>query len=113
MLLRPPRSTRTDTLFPYTTLFRSSDARLAAPGTVDDYASVVERLVDQKLTDGWPVVPPDAEGVGRFVAAAGRAGDSVLGTAPWRAGPLTVQDPAINALMAGATVAHVDRKREW
>src|SRR3546814_5254311 len=28
MILRPPRSTRTDTLFPYTTLFRSS---LAAP----------------------------------------------------------------------------------
>src|SRR3546814_7381052 len=27
MLRRPPRSTRTDTLFPYTTLFRSLDAR--------------------------------------------------------------------------------------
>src|SRR3546814_10017359 len=27
MLRRPPRSTRTDTLFPYTTLFRSSLAR--------------------------------------------------------------------------------------
>src|SRR3546814_9514281 len=27
MIRRPPRSTRTDTLFPYTTLFRSSDAR--------------------------------------------------------------------------------------
>src|SRR3546814_16240000 len=27
MLRRPPRSTRTDTLFPYTTLFRSSRAR--------------------------------------------------------------------------------------
>src|SRR3546814_20747559 len=26
MILRPPRSTRTDTLFPYTTLFRSEDA---------------------------------------------------------------------------------------
>src|SRR3546814_13309277 len=26
MILRPPRSTRTDTLFPYTTLFRSSAA---------------------------------------------------------------------------------------
>src|SRR3546814_20821901 len=25
MILRPPRSTRTDTLFPYTTLFRSQD----------------------------------------------------------------------------------------
>src|SRR3546814_13126683 len=30
MLRRPPRSTRTDTLFPYTTLFRS---HLGAPGT--------------------------------------------------------------------------------
>src|SRR3546814_5824846 len=27
MLRRPPRSTRTDTLFPYTTLFRSADRR--------------------------------------------------------------------------------------
>src|SRR3546814_7346960 len=27
MILRPPRSTRTDTLFPYTTLFRSVDVR--------------------------------------------------------------------------------------
>src|SRR3546814_9856310 len=27
MIRRPPRSTRTDTLFPYTTLFRSSSAR--------------------------------------------------------------------------------------
>src|SRR3546814_5483219 len=29
MIRRPPRSTRTDTLFPYTTLFRSCDAELA------------------------------------------------------------------------------------
>src|SRR3546814_9727488 len=28
MIRRPPRSTRTDTLFPYTTLFRSFDATL-------------------------------------------------------------------------------------
>src|SRR3546814_1585901 len=28
MIRRPPRSTRTDTLFPYTTLFRSDDALL-------------------------------------------------------------------------------------
>src|SRR3546814_2369590 len=27
MIRRPPRSTRTDTLFPYTTLFRSTQAR--------------------------------------------------------------------------------------
>src|SRR3546814_8685271 len=30
MIRRPPRSTRTDTLFPYTTLFRSSIPRIAA-----------------------------------------------------------------------------------
>src|SRR3546814_10174937 len=29
MIRRPPRSTRTDTLFPYTTLFRSHHARIA------------------------------------------------------------------------------------
>src|SRR3546814_3084379 len=28
MIRRPPRSTRTDTLFPYTTLFRSTKAKL-------------------------------------------------------------------------------------
>src|SRR3546814_2050099 len=30
MIRRPPRSTRTDTLFPYTTLFRSLDCRVIA-----------------------------------------------------------------------------------
>src|SRR3546814_9877358 len=35
MLRRPPRSTRTDTLFPYTTLFRSRDSiAAAAPGVL-------------------------------------------------------------------------------
>src|SRR3546814_7094329 len=35
MIRRPPRSTRTDTLFPYTTLFRSrSTARKAAGCTI-------------------------------------------------------------------------------
>src|SRR3546814_7544033 len=32
MILRPPRSTRTDTLFPYTTLFRSPTMRLVGEG---------------------------------------------------------------------------------
>src|SRR3546814_8241026 len=32
MIRRPPRSTRTDTLFPYTTLFRSVDAEALAEG---------------------------------------------------------------------------------
>src|SRR3546814_10265293 len=45
MRRRPPRSTRTDTLFPYTTLFRSAAARehadmdRAVAGRADDRAS--------------------------------------------------------------------------
>src|SRR3546814_13752052 len=34
MIRRPPRSTRTDTLFPYTTLFRSKNAGLNSAFTV-------------------------------------------------------------------------------
>src|SRR3546814_15358978 len=40
MIRRPPRSTRTDTLFPYTTLFRSRNGRVLlvsrAPESIDD-----------------------------------------------------------------------------
>src|SRR3546814_20793245 len=35
MIRRPPRSTRTDTLFPYTTLFRSDNARQIQQGTLE------------------------------------------------------------------------------
>src|SRR3546814_9027023 len=40
MIRRPPRSTRTDTLFPYTTLFRSHDEI----GRIDGNCSVLRRL---------------------------------------------------------------------
>src|SRR3546814_8886320 len=37
MIRRPPRSTRTDTLFPYTTLFRSTQGYPGARLLVQDY----------------------------------------------------------------------------
>src|SRR3546814_2374299 len=37
MRRRPPRSTRTDTLFPYTTLFRSPITLLSPEGSADPY----------------------------------------------------------------------------
>src|SRR3546814_15859217 len=37
MRRRPPRSTLTDTLFPYTTLFRSEVRRIGENGTVNAY----------------------------------------------------------------------------
>src|SRR3546814_11054741 len=39
MILRPPRSTRTDTLFPYTTLFRSIDTKFSERGFMTDQAN--------------------------------------------------------------------------
>src|SRR3546814_4682799 len=40
MVRRPPRSTRTDTLFPYTTLFRSVNAVEKAPPSASRHAAV-------------------------------------------------------------------------
>src|SRR3546814_8214215 len=42
MIRRPPRSTRTDTLFPYTTLFRSTDTQW---GCRPDERMALDRLV--------------------------------------------------------------------
>src|SRR3546814_11128029 len=47
MIRRPPRSTRTDTLFPYTTLFRSdARRRLDNPLLVQLVAQIPEQLVE-------------------------------------------------------------------
>src|SRR3546814_8774604 len=44
MIRRPPRSTRTDTLFPYTTLFRSLDGLVVAGRANDLYHAFVVGL---------------------------------------------------------------------
>src|SRR3546814_14928442 len=56
MIRRPPRSTRTDTLFPYTTLFRSVDVFLpeagidADPGRrIDDRVGVRQLAADAEI----------------------------------------------------------------
>src|SRR3546814_7589262 len=81
MLLRPPRSTRTDTLFPYTTLFRSL-ARLRLPtdglGEVGapqlmGSARGVRQLMDwrsrQRQLMSWGSGPSETDGYGERVAA--------------------------------------------
>src|SRR3546814_2356207 len=57
MIRRPPRSTRTDTLFPYTTLFRSASA-------------VAGGLVEVALQDPRPCV---GQARGQLVAVAAQA----------------------------------------
>src|SRR3546814_9915279 len=56
MILRPPRSTRTDTLFPYTTLFRSGDVAqrahvVQAVGQLDQQHADVVRHREQELAE--------------------------------------------------------------
>src|SRR3546814_1556255 len=52
MIRRPPRSTRTDTLFPYTTLFRSNKVKdwrsLVRPNDLSD-----PRYAEDHLLFGW------------------------------------------------------------
>src|SRR3546814_10273428 len=44
MIRRPPRSTRTDTLFPYTTLFRSVQAIVGADAGADFFFTLLDDL---------------------------------------------------------------------
>src|SRR3546814_9089288 len=51
MIRRPPRSTRTDTLFPYTTLFRSSpDLSSACDEAVVSAATIAKPIPSASLT---------------------------------------------------------------
>src|SRR3546814_8048592 len=68
MIRRPPRSTRTDTLFPYTTLFRSRERDLErVPGVV----RVLHHLAD---VDGRP----DERGVDAVVELLDDVGRAVV-----------------------------------
>src|SRR3546814_20861645 len=50
MIRRPPRSTRTDTLFPYTTLFRSLDLGMNHIDTAEMYGSgAAENVVGEAI----------------------------------------------------------------
>src|SRR3546814_4916666 len=49
MIRRPPRSTRTDTLFPYTTLFRSPRLFGIAPARFDQYPITLALQPEQLL----------------------------------------------------------------
>src|SRR3546814_12578316 len=60
MIRRPPRSTRTDTLFPYTTLFRSLADEYADPAVkTADLAVMIKdnNLIEQYAKDNYAPVP--------------------------------------------------------
>src|SRR3546814_4795711 len=63
MIRRPPRSTRTDTLFPYTTLFRSPQGGVAGEtlSPTQPYPVGMASLTPKDLTakDAWGATPID------------------------------------------------------
>src|SRR3546814_16254344 len=70
MIRRPPRSTRTDTLFPYTTLFRSDLGYLA-----DGEIVITGRAKDLIIVNGRNILPQDLEWTAEGEVAALRSGD--------------------------------------
>src|SRR3546814_4326791 len=77
MIRRPPRTTRTDTLFPYTTLFRS--ARLAA-GVSPAGAVACGPYCDHahSPTSSSPMISQALRRIARTRSAAGDADDGVV-----------------------------------
>src|SRR3546814_5463647 len=64
MFRRPPRATRTDTLFTSTTLFRSGGVRLTAAGR--RYFDAIEPAIRQIQSATEAVLRPDGRGVVRL-----------------------------------------------
>src|SRR4051794_34858028 len=61
-----------------TTGRRGPAAPDAVAGAGPSCAELIERCFDERWTDGLPVVPPDEDVVGRFLAAARWDADEVL-----------------------------------
>src|SRR3546814_9225673 len=64
MIRRPPRSTRTDTLFPYTTLFR---ARGLAAGVLEETVGAMHTEPADLVAWLGPAAGPDAYEIGEEV----------------------------------------------
>src|SRR3546814_14148685 len=73
MIRRPPRSTRTDTLFPYTTLFRSGDDLRLAVG-VEDLGIDVDAVEHPRQAQSHLVEVGIGAGVGLDLLRGGKVG---------------------------------------
>src|SRR3546814_2427576 len=103
MIRRPPRSTRTDTLFPYTTLFRSASGLIVSNHGGNQLDTAVN------VVDALPAVAIGAEGRAEIYVDGGiRRGTSVLKALALGARAVLVGRPASYGLAADAA----DRSEE-
>jgi len=69
--------------------------------TFRDHLEVIEAFHERRWTDGLPVIPPTPDLVAAMVAGAGRSAREVVAVVPPRWAEATVENVAINAVMAG------------
>src|SRR3546814_16472514 len=96
MIRRPPRSTRTDTLFPYTTLFRSVNQVIAVLLEDGEDASAIADKPQDK-----PQAKPEAKPEARQPEPAQESRKPATGTAP---PPPKAASPEAEPARTGATV---------
>src|SRR3546814_16127394 len=113
MIRRPPRSTRTDTLFPYTTLFRSAPPPAAKPTartTIRDEvaetaAEALRSLID---TMGEGVISINAEGV---VTAVSPACAAIFGYGADRKSVVAGKSVSVRVDLGGRRIIKKKKKR--
>lgn len=70
------------------------------------YADAEEKFnqsfVENKMSDGLPLVPPTREAVAMMLKATSRSPSEVIGKVPMKFGNATIEKIAINSVMAGA-----------
>jgi len=69
--------------------------------TFKDTEDVIEAFHARRWTDGLPIVPPTPERVNAMIAATGRSAREVVAVVPPRWAEATVENVAVNAVMAG------------
>src|SRR3546814_11910055 len=97
MIRRPPRSTRTDTLFPYTTLFRSPPKPGAPrPLEVDSQGQALRALFGDTMR-----AAPKSDSEQKLLDQSGATPDATIGARS------TVGDPGTNVVNNGAFTAEL------
>ena len=82
----------------------SSAARLLAPA---DPAELQLWFFERTLSDGFPIIAPTVAAVAEMVKGSQRSGSDLIGIVPPRLGVATVEQIAINAVMAGCRPQHM------
>src|ERR1700741_5467744 len=67
----------------------------------DSGEAVNDWFLNEKLSDGLPIVPPTRERVERMLGGTKRAPAQVIGPIPPKWAPCSIEKIAINAVMAG------------